>query len=92
MEITRKTDILVKTRRRFTVSRADFPDRIECRECSELMLKAEQAARLFGISCRELYRLIEVGAADYIETENGASFVCTTSLADYFDEQEKNEL
>jgi len=92
MEIIRKTEIIVETNRRFTVEQTEFTEKILCRECAALMLKAEHITILFGISCRAVYRLIEEAAVDFTETENGASFVCPNSLADYFDEQEKNKL
>lgn len=92
MEIIRKTEILVETNRRFTVAQTEIAEKVVCRECAEPMIKAEQVTNLFGITCRAVYRLIEEAAIDFSETENGASFVCPNSLADYFDKQEKNKL
>ena len=79
MEIKRTTEIFVEMKRRFIVRQPASIERILCPECGELMLKAEQIADLFRLTPRAVYRLIEAGAAHFVET-GAAVYICPPSL------------
>ena len=81
MEIKRTTEIFVETKRRFVFNQPEIIEPVFCLNCDQQMLTAEQAAALFQINCRSVYRLIESGVAHFAETAAGAAFVCPSSLA-----------
>lgn len=81
MEIKRTTEIFVETKRRLVVYQPETIEPVFCLDCNEQMLAAEQAAAVFQINCRSIYRFIETGAAHFAETEAGAALVCPSSLA-----------
>jgi hypothetical protein len=89
MEITRKTEIIVETIRQFVISRANLEEQIRCPQCAEIMITAEHCAAFLRTSRREIYRLIETGAAHFAETETGAVLVCTSSFGIVSDEKTK---
>ena len=81
MEIKRTAEILIETHRRFIIFSLDeAAEQKFCPECREAMLTAEQAARFFQINARRVYKLIETGAAHFVETETGAALICLASL------------
>lgn len=80
MKIKRSIEIFVETHRRFVISQADAAAQKNCPTCGETMLAAEHSAKFFQINSRRIYRMIETGAAHFIETETGAAFVCLASL------------
>ena len=80
MEIKRTAEISVEKTRRFVIHQPETDAAIRCPMCGELMLAAEAAAVLFGVKCRLVYRIVEAGAAHFVETETGAMFVCPPSL------------
>lgn len=85
MEIKRKTEIFVETRRQFIISQPETDEQIFCPQCCETMLAAEQAAAFFGMSSRLVYQFVETGAAHFDETEAGAVMICLSSLAAILD-------
>lgn len=76
MEIIRKTNVLIKTARKFVVHRSESGEQIRCEQCDELMLPAQTSADFFGISVRAVYRLVEAGKLRFIETSAKNVFVC----------------
>ena len=40
------------------------------------MLVPEKAARLIGVTPREIYRRIEQGSLHFVESENGSLLIC----------------
>ncbi|MBI1765300.1 MAG: hypothetical protein HYR56_28125 [Acidobacteria bacterium] len=58
------------------------PQRAWCPVCKEevVMLTAETAAQVRGVSRREVYRRLERGALHFNETAEGVVQVCLTSL------------
>lgn len=82
MEIKRKTEITVETRKRFVVRLPETAEAVFCPHCKgdEPMLTAEQAAVFLRIGRRTIYRWIETGAAHFIESESSAVLVCLASL------------
>ena len=80
MEIKRTIEISVEKTRRFVIRQPETDAVILCPTCNEPMLTAEAAAVLLGVKCRLVYRIVEAGAAHFVETETGAMFVCPQSL------------
>lgn len=80
MEIKRKTEITIATRKRFVVRAAETEAQIFCSQCAELLMTAEQAAAFFNVSRRAVYQLVETGAAHWLETDTGVLLVCPNSL------------
>lgn len=82
MEIKRKTEITSETRRKFVVRSSDAEGQFFCPVCEseEQMLAAELAAQIFGVSRREIYRLVEAGAAHFVESDADVLLVCLASL------------
>jgi hypothetical protein len=76
MGIIRKTSILIKTERKFVVRQLQSDAQIYCEKCAEQMIPAQASADLFGISSREIYRLIETEQIHFIETEANEIYVC----------------
>lgn len=76
MEIKRKTNILVKTERKLVVQMDETGEQPGCENCAEQMFTAQSAAVFFGISTREIYRLIETGKIRFIETESKIIYIC----------------
>lgn len=82
MEIKRKTRITIATRKRFVVLTANKQTEPQpCKKCGETTLPAENCADVFGVSRREIYRLVEAGNAHFVETDAGVLLVCPASLA-----------
>lgn len=80
MEIKHTTEIIVEKTRRFVIRQPETDTAVWCPACGERMLTAEASAALFSIRCRRVYRIVELGAAHFVETETGALFVCPPSL------------
>lgn len=89
MEIKRIKEIYVETKRRFVIRQTESAKHVVCPECAEPMMAAEQAAILFGISRRAVYRTVENGNRHFAETCNGVLFVCPNTLAEILTEQER---
>jgi hypothetical protein len=81
MEIKRKTEVFVRTKRRFVIHQSDAAEQMFCPICGELMLTAETAAAMFGINRRTIYQMIENGAVHFAETADGIVMICLSSLA-----------
>lgn len=81
MEITRTTDILVETKRRFVVRRTPAAEPTFCADCGGATLTAERTAAFFGINQRIIFQFIESGAAHFAEIETGAVMICLPTLA-----------
>ncbi len=85
MEIKRKIEMLVATNEIFVIRKASTHKPTACAICGKPMLTAEQTAKMFGITQRRIFRIIEVGAAHFTETEVGALMICLTSLSAVLD-------
>lgn len=81
MEIKRKFEMLTMTNRRYVIRQSPSGEKIICAECGKLMLTAEQAAKLLGITQRRIFQIVENDTAHFTETEAGAALVCLNSLA-----------
>ena len=80
MRITRRTNIFVKTERKFIVRQQAADGFVVCGRCSEPMIPAQMSADLCGISSRVIYRLIEAGELHFVETETRDIYVCPNSM------------
>ena len=85
MEIKRKFETLIATKRRYVIRQSPPIKQTTCAECGEPMLTIEQAADLLGIKQRRIFRIIETGAAHFTEIEAGATIICITSLVEFLD-------
>ncbi len=92
MEIIKKTNIVVKTARRFVVRRAETDEPIQCGQCAGQMIRAQAAADFFGVSSRMIYRLVERGAAHFVEAERSELYVCPVSVKAALETQETNQI
>lgn len=81
MEIKRKFDMTVETRRRYVIGRSAAADKqTACSICGAPELTAEQTAGFFGIKQRRLFQIIETGAVHFTETDAGTAMICIGSL------------
>jgi len=92
MEIIRKTDILVKTKRRFIISQPETCEQIFCSFCPGQMISAEASAVLFKLSRRAVYRMIETERIHFTESENGLLFICPDSFAEILTHDAEKEI
>ena len=55
-----------------------------CEGCGrdQIFLRADRAAVLFGLTAREVYRLVETGKVHFFETTDGSAFVCAASMTE----------
>lgn len=90
MEITRKTNIVVKTARRFIIKHEAGSKTMLCERCAEPMISAQTAARLFVVSSRKIYRFVERGAVHFVEAEQSELYVCLSSVKAALQIQETN--
>ena len=70
----------VKTDRRFIIREQPLNTKASCPVCGESMIDAEHAARLFEISQRQVFQLIETGKVHFIETDTGKTLICLASM------------
>lgn len=82
MEIIRKTEIVVETKRRFIINRSSAAEYLICPDCPGRMMTAEAAAAVFNVSRRAVYRFIEQEKGHFSETEAGEIFICSDSFAE----------
>ncbi|HEX8288073.1 MAG TPA: hypothetical protein VF556_08760 [Pyrinomonadaceae bacterium] len=80
MEIKRKFEMLIETNRRYIIRQSPPGGQFICAKCGEPMLMVEQAAGLFDITQRRVFRIIEVKTVHFTEIETGAVMICITSL------------
>jgi len=73
-------NILIKNERRLIVHRQSSNSTVFCDQCSEQMLPAQTSADFFGVSSREVYRLIESRQIHFIETAANEIYVCPESI------------
>ncbi|HQU84887.1 MAG TPA: hypothetical protein PKY59_17240 [Pyrinomonadaceae bacterium] len=82
MEIIRKTDILIETKRRFIISQPEQDEQFFCPLCAGQMISAEASAVLFEMSRRAIYRTIEKETVHFTETPDGLIMICPESFAE----------
>jgi hypothetical protein len=88
MEVKRRKEIFIETRRRLIVYLPEAAEKIFCPICqsNELLISAEQTAAYLGINRRIVYRMVETETTvHFIETETGILLVCLNSLQKVLD-------
>jgi hypothetical protein len=80
----RRIEITVERQRLVLVKRSNPSTTIWCETCAERppMLTLDEAARLLGISERDIFRRVEAREVHYTETAGGRLYVCGSSLQD----------
>ncbi len=86
MAIIRKTNVLIKTARKFIIHQPAAAEKIWCEQCGEQMIQAQTSADLFGISSRKIYRLIEREEIHFVETLANEIYVCPISIRKVLEE------
>jgi hypothetical protein len=79
----RRTVTTVETREVWIVRRMGAAEiHPPCAECvgESSLLNAEEAARLSGLSLRDVFRTVEAGGCHFVEAPDGRLFVCPASL------------
>ncbi len=82
MEIKRKFEMQVATKRQYIIRQSPSGRQTACAKCGEPMLMTEQAAGFFGVKQRRIFQIIENEAAHYTEIEAGETMICLTTLAE----------
>ena len=85
MEIKRKFETLIATKRRYVIRQTPLVKQTTCAECGEPMLAIAQVAILLGIKQSWIFQIIETRAAHFTEAEAGALMICLNSLAAVLD-------
>ena len=82
MKARRVTEITVQTEEAFVLRRSSGSPHASCAQCGtpSPMVTAEEAAVLFGVAVRSIYREIEAGELHFEETAAGSVLVCLHSL------------
>ena len=84
MRKKKRTVTTVEAHQVFVIRRPDGAAPAWCTECppgrQSVLVAAEAAAALTGLSTRAIYRLVEAGAVHFAETPEGALLVCLSSL------------
>lgn len=79
MRIIRKTNVFIKTERKFIVRQQSADGFVVCERCGEPMILAQMSVDLCGISSRVIYRLIDAGEIHFVETDENEIYVCPVS-------------
>lgn len=80
MEIIKKTNILVRTRKESAVRQMPTTEQILCGQCGVMILTVQKVADSFQISTRLIYRLIETESVHFIENDGNEIYVCPFSV------------
>jgi hypothetical protein len=78
----KKTEISVQIDRMLVISTRLVTSRAWCKSCGKrvVMLRADEAARLAGVSSRTLYRWVEDRLVHFTETQDQLVLVCLDSV------------
>lgn len=78
----RRTEITIETSRRVVVRQFQAAVRVWCGDCTAevMMVSANEAAALAGVSSRTIYRWIEDGEIHFVEDSGGLIRVCANSI------------
>lgn len=82
MKHQKKTLITTETTETLIIRESPRGARAWCKPCfAEVeMVAAELAARVVGVSARQVFRLIEAGRIHFIERPDGSPWVCLNTL------------
>lgn len=81
MEIKRTIELFSATNRRFVVRRHSPEQSVVCTSCGDAMLTAEQLAKIFRISQRNIFQFVEAGSVHFTDERDGALMICLRSLS-----------
>jgi hypothetical protein len=76
----RRLEIIVETERRLTLRKPGPAHAVRCEQCSGVLVLAEEAVAVTGLSSRALHRMVETGEVHFAETPAGALLVCPDSF------------
>jgi len=78
----RRIEITVEQHRLVVLSRRNRSINTWCETCGEQvqMVTPDQAAQLWNVSTRTIYRRVEAGRLHFMETEKGLTLICFQSL------------
>lgn len=85
MEIKRTIELFSATNRRFVVRRHTPEQSVVCPVCGDAMLTAEQLAKIFRISQRNIFQFVEAGSVHFTEMPGGELMICIRSLTEVLD-------
>jgi hypothetical protein len=88
----RRLEIVVETKRRFTLRKSGPPHMVRCKHCSGPLVSAEEAVAITGLSSRTIHRLVETAEIHFMETPAGALLICPNSSRDSAGEAEGESL
>jgi hypothetical protein len=82
MKRTRRTRTTLEVREVVVIRGLRRRNRGRCANCAEngALVTVEEAVKLFGISGRAIYRLIEADEVHFVETSNGLTLICAATL------------
>lgn len=80
MEIIKRTNIVVKTARRFVVRRAETDEPVQCGQCGGQMTDTRNLDGILDVSLREVFRLVEADKIHFYESAERIGFICLKSL------------
>ena len=82
MKAKRVTEITMQTDEAIVIRRSAGSPQVMCTQCGSVvpMVTPDEAAVLFRIAIREIYREIEAGQLHFQETAAGSVLVCLDSL------------
>lgn len=92
MEIKRKIELFSATNRRFVVRRHSPEQSVVCTSCGDAMLTAEQLAKMFRISQRNIFQFVEAGSVHFTEMPGGELMICVLSLTAVLDKKSEKYL
>ena len=80
----KKATITVETERLLVISRSRHPIDHWCHECQAYvqMIGIDEAAATAGLSQRTVFHLAEAGEIHFMETREGQTLFCSSSLAE----------
>jgi predicted DNA-binding transcriptional regulator AlpA len=78
----KKATITVETERLLIISRARVAVRCWCQKCQTnvQMIAIDEAAAIAGLSQRTVFHLAEAGEIHFMETKEGQTLFCSSSL------------
>ena len=76
----RRLEVVVETKRRFTLRKSDASPTTLCGQCSGPLLRVGEATAVTGLSSRAIHRLVEAGEVHFEETPAGALLICPNSF------------
>lgn len=80
MKRKRRVEVVIETKRRVMFGKPGATPVPPCELCSGMLVPAELAVAMTGLSSRAIHRLVEAGQIHFAETPAGALLVCPDSF------------